>query len=195
MQYVIITFRQVIFSDASTSGLKSELIINSFMIACFRGNFQCCSKTFYAESFDKIKNCALVQIQAKWGREITEVWLFWSGPFRIYLNTFCKTFRLKPVHQIKWILWLFGLKTCKDDSYMQKENLFIENVPENHILLLLKKPVTVEYFLSPNLYFYFTFCHKSWGYLGLNQSSNLETDIFLGLIIIKKWKAFGENFW
>ena len=29
MQYVIITFRQVIFSDASTSGFKSELIIRS----------------------------------------------------------------------------------------------------------------------------------------------------------------------
>ena len=27
MQYVIITLRQVIFSDASTSGFKSELII------------------------------------------------------------------------------------------------------------------------------------------------------------------------
>ena len=33
MQYVIITFRQVIFIDASTSGFKSELIICSLLHA------------------------------------------------------------------------------------------------------------------------------------------------------------------
>ena len=33
LQYVIITFRQVIFSDASTSGFKSELIIRSLLHA------------------------------------------------------------------------------------------------------------------------------------------------------------------
>ena len=31
MQYVIITFRQVIFIDAPTSGFKSELIIRSLL--------------------------------------------------------------------------------------------------------------------------------------------------------------------
>ena len=79
------------------------------------------------------------------------------------------------------------MKTCKNDSYVQKENLFIKNVPENHVLILLKNPVIVEWFLSPNLYF----CDKSKGYLGLNQSSNLETYIFLGFIFIKNCKAFG----
>ena len=33
MQYVIITLRQVIFSDASTSGFKSEVIILSLLHA------------------------------------------------------------------------------------------------------------------------------------------------------------------
>ena len=33
MQYVNITFRQVIFSDTSTSGFKSELIIRSLLHA------------------------------------------------------------------------------------------------------------------------------------------------------------------
>ena len=53
MQYVIITFRLVIFSDASTSGFKSELI-NLSMIASFRGNSNAFLKSFEAESLDKM---------------------------------------------------------------------------------------------------------------------------------------------
>ena len=50
-----------------------------------------------------------------------------------------------------------------------------------------KIPVTVEWFLSPIPYF----CDKSKEYLDLNQSSNLETCIFLGLIFMRNEKAFG----
>ena len=53
MQYVIITFRQVIFSDASTSGLISELIICSLLHA-FVERFNAFLKIFDAESFDNI---------------------------------------------------------------------------------------------------------------------------------------------
>ena len=53
MPYVIITFRRVIFSDASTSGFKSELIIRSLLhafVAIFNGFL----KSFDAESLDKM---------------------------------------------------------------------------------------------------------------------------------------------
>ena len=64
MQYVIITFRQVIFSDASTSGFKSELIIRSLLHAFVAICYDFLT-SFDAESLDKMKNTALVQIQAK----------------------------------------------------------------------------------------------------------------------------------
>ena len=53
MPYVIITFRRVIFSDASTSGFKSELIIRSLLHA-FVAIFNAFLKSFNAESLDKM---------------------------------------------------------------------------------------------------------------------------------------------
>ena len=72
MQYVIITFRQVIFSDASTSGFKSELIVRSLSHAS-AAICSACLQSFDAESLDKKKNSALVQIQGKEELKITEV--------------------------------------------------------------------------------------------------------------------------
>ena len=53
MPYVIITFRRVIFSDASTSGFKSELMIRSLLHA-FVVIFNSFLKSFDAESLDKM---------------------------------------------------------------------------------------------------------------------------------------------
>ena len=53
MQYVIITFRQVIFSDALTSGFKSELLILSLLHA-FVASFNAFLKSFDAESLDNM---------------------------------------------------------------------------------------------------------------------------------------------
>ena len=53
IQYVMITFRQVIFIDASTSGFKSELIIRSLLHA-FVGIFNAFLKNFDANSLDKM---------------------------------------------------------------------------------------------------------------------------------------------
>ena len=53
MQYVFITFRQVIFIDASTSGFKSELIIRSLLhalVAIFHAFLNC----FDANCLDKM---------------------------------------------------------------------------------------------------------------------------------------------
>ena len=64
MQYVIIIYRQVIFSDTSTSGFKSELIICSLLhdfVACFNAFL----KSFDTESLNNMENSVLVQNQAK----------------------------------------------------------------------------------------------------------------------------------
>ena len=53
MQYVIITFRQEIFSDASTSGFKFELIIRSLLHA-FVASFNAFLKSVEAESLDNM---------------------------------------------------------------------------------------------------------------------------------------------
>ena len=53
MPYVIITFRRVIFSDASTSGFKSELMIRSLLHA-FVAIFNAFLKRFDVESLDKM---------------------------------------------------------------------------------------------------------------------------------------------
>ena len=53
MQYVIITFRLVIFIDASTFGFKSELIIHSLLHA-FVAVFNASLKNFDANSLDKM---------------------------------------------------------------------------------------------------------------------------------------------
>ena len=53
MPYVIITFRRVIFSDASTSGFKSELIIRSLLHA-FGTIFIAFLNSFDVESLDKM---------------------------------------------------------------------------------------------------------------------------------------------
>ena len=47
----------------------------------------------------------------------------------IFLNKFCKAFQQKALHQIKFMVWFFGLKTFKDDNYLQEENLFIKKIP------------------------------------------------------------------
>ena len=51
--YVINTFRRVIFSDASTSGFKSELIIRSLLHA-LDAIFNAFLKIFDAENLDKM---------------------------------------------------------------------------------------------------------------------------------------------
>ena len=71
-----------------------------------------------------------------------------------------------------------------DDSYLQKENLFVKKITLNYVLLLLKNPVPIDWFLSPIPYF----CDESKEYLDLHQSSNLENCIFF-LLGLKK--AFG----
>ena len=53
MQYVIFTFRQVLFSDTSTSGFKSELIIRSLLHA-FVAIFNDFLKSFNVEIIDKM---------------------------------------------------------------------------------------------------------------------------------------------
>ena len=53
MPYVIITFRRVIFSDASTSGFKSELIFRS-LLHVFVALFNAFLKSFDAASLDKM---------------------------------------------------------------------------------------------------------------------------------------------
>ena len=53
MPHVIITFRRVIFSDASTSGFKSELIILSSLQAVV-AIFNVFLKSVDAESLDKM---------------------------------------------------------------------------------------------------------------------------------------------
>ena len=53
MPYVIITFQRVIFSDASTSGFKSELMIRSLLHA-FVAIVKAFLKSFDAESVDKM---------------------------------------------------------------------------------------------------------------------------------------------
>ena len=165
MQYVIITFRQVIFMDASTSGFKSKLIIRS-LLHTFVAIVNAFLKNFDANSLDKMYNSVLVLIHAKWERKITHVWLFCFAPSKIYLNNFCKMCQQKAFHPIKFILWFFGLKTCKDDCYLQKINLFIKKIPSNQVLLPLKNQVIVEWFLLSVPYF----CDKSGRYLDLNQS-------------------------
>ena len=55
MPYVIITFWQVLFSDVSTSGFKSELIIRSLhVLHAFVVIFNAFLKKFDAESLDKM---------------------------------------------------------------------------------------------------------------------------------------------
>ena len=53
LPYVIIIFQRVIFSDASTFGFKSELIIRSLLHA-FVAIFNAFLKSFDAESLDKM---------------------------------------------------------------------------------------------------------------------------------------------
>ena len=50
-------------------------------------------------------------------------------PQKNYLNKFYKALQQNVLHQITFILWFFGLKTCKDDSYLQIENILIKKIP------------------------------------------------------------------
>ena len=90
------------------------------MIVFFVAIFNAFLKSFDSDSLDNLKNSAFVQIQAEWERKITEVLRFWFAPSEININKFCKAFQKNAFHQIKFILWFFGLKTCKYDSYLQK---------------------------------------------------------------------------
>ena len=55
MPYVIINIWRVIFSDASTSGFKSELIIRSLLhVPAFVAIFNAFLKSFDVESLDKM---------------------------------------------------------------------------------------------------------------------------------------------
>ena len=127
MPYVIITFRRVIFSDASTSGFKSELILRSLL----QLSWQFSMLFFKVLMWNVFTRCKIVlwyRFRQKWELKITEVWIYCFAPSEIYLYKFCKAFQQKSFHQIMFILWFFGMKTCKDDSYLQKENLFIKKI-------------------------------------------------------------------
>ena len=98
----------------------------------------------FSFALDKMWNGAPVHIQAKWGYEFTEVWLSCFASWKMYLSKFCKAFQQNVLHQIKFILWFFGLKTRKDDIYLQKENVFIKKIPgKKYVLLPFKILVTV----------------------------------------------------
>ena len=62
------------------------------MTARFRGNFNVFLKSFDAESLNKMLNSVLVQIQVKWERKITEVWLFALLPIKFNVTSFVKRF-------------------------------------------------------------------------------------------------------
>ena len=111
---------------------------------------------------------------------MTDVWLFRFAPSKIY--KFCKAFQQDAFHQISFILWFFGLKTFYGRQLPSKK-LFIKKIPENHDLLLLKNPVTVEWILAPIPYF----CNKSKEYLDFDKNSNLETYIFFWFY--KEWNS------
>ena len=97
------------------------------------------------------------------------------------LTSFVKAFQQKALHQIKSILWFFGLKACKDDSYQQKKNTFsLRKYIKTIFCYFWKIWSQLNDFYHP----FHTFAIKR-GYLDLNQSSNLETCTFLGLIFIR----------
>ena len=135
------------------------------MIAYFRDNFNAL-KSFDAENLDKMLNSALVQIQVKWEWKITEVLLFCFVPSKIWIKRSCKAFPHNILHQIKFILWFFRLKTCKEDIYLQKEKPFYkENSFKPYFATFEKSDHRRMIFIAQ-----FKFCDKSKEYLALNQS-------------------------
>ena len=61
-------------------------------------------------------------------------------------------------HQIEFILWFLGFKSCKDNSYVNKIKLFNTEHLEDQLLLFSTKPVTVGWFLLQTAY---CFANKS----------------------------------
>ena len=126
MQYVIITFRQVIFSDTSTSGLN----LNWQFVHHYMLSWQFLVLFFKVLLRKVLARCKLVLwYRFRQNENVTAVWDFFFAPSWIYLSKFCTVFQQKALHQIKFILWFFGLETCKQDSYLQKANLFIQKIP------------------------------------------------------------------
>ena len=113
------------------------------------------------ETLDKMYNSALVQIHAKWEWNITEVWLFCFAPSKIYPYKFFKAFQQNTLRKNKFILWFFELKTFKDDSFLQNENLVMKKFPETMFCYFWKFRSQSNDFLSPIPYF----CDKSKGYV------------------------------
>ena len=60
---------------------------------------------------------------------MTEVRIFALPPLKFMLTSFVKRFSKKLCIKLNLFCDFFGLKTCKDDSYMQNENLFIKKIP------------------------------------------------------------------
>ena len=67
---------------------------------------------------------------------------------------------------MKFILWFFGFKTYKEDSYLQKENFFYqENAFKPYLATFENSGHSRTIFIDQS-----NFCDKSKGYLVLNQS-------------------------
>ena len=128
MQYVIITFRLVIFSDASTSGFKTELIICSWLQA-FVANLIFFLEVLIRKILTRCKIVLWYRFRQNKNVKLLRCDLFCFAPSNIYLNKYCKAFQQNVLHQIKIILWFFGLKTCKGDIFLQNVNLFIKTIP------------------------------------------------------------------
>ena len=148
MQYVIITFRQVIFSDASTSDFKSELIVRSLLHA-----FVEILMFFFEVLMRKVlTRCKIVlwyRFRQNENGKFLRCDFFALLPLKLILTSYVTRFnKKKTLNQIKFNLWFFGLETCKDDSYQQK-NFPSRKFLKTMFLLLLKIPVTVEWFDHP----------------------------------------------
>ena len=72
---------------------------------------------------------------------------------RYFLDFAHKTSLWEALHQINLILWFFGFKTCKDNSYVNKLKLFITENPVYRLLRFSIKPVTVGWFWLQRQYF------------------------------------------
>ena len=94
LQYLIITFGQVISTDASTSGLKSELIIHSLLHA-FVAIFNAFLKSFDAEGLPRCKIVLRYRFRQNDNGNLLKCDFFELLPLKVILTCFVKRFSKK----------------------------------------------------------------------------------------------------
>ena len=155
MEYKVFIFRPLQFWNQNIYNLKFcknlictilSLLFGRYVQRCINFKFEICTdnlpiiahfcrnlpsfseNVWSGNSLKHVKLCILEGFMHNKHGYLMQLYVFLFIVFQNECINFSKTSLWEAVHQINLILWFYGFKTCKDNSYVNKLNLFITKI-------------------------------------------------------------------